>query len=171
MWFSEQGIPYLESLIQLDRKRGSMKPLIVGEAPGKGGDASKPVEGRVGARLAACAGLTFEEFLTTFDRVNLLQEQPQDNGNGTDFNIKAAGRRARELELSLEQLPLVMLLGKRVAAAFRMTRVEYFQAAFIGTVPTFVVPHPSGINRWYNDLDNELQMIRFMRGIVMRLQA
>lgn len=146
-----------------------MKPLIIGEAPGKHGDATKPVEGRIGARLAACCGLTLDEFLNTFDRINLLDEQPQDAPKGMAFNVKAAGRRARELELTLGQLPLMLLLGKRVAAAFRMTNVEYFQAAFIGTVPTFVVPHPSGINRWYNKIENELQMIRFMRGIVKQV--
>lgn len=147
-----------------------MKPLIVGEAPGKNGDASKPCEGRIGARLAACAGITIDEYMTIFDRVNLLDMQPQDSGKGTDFNVKAAGRRARQLELGMSRRPLILLLGKRVASAFRFTNVNYFQQVTIDGILTYVVPHPSGINRWWNFFDNELQMIRFMRGIVKGLK-
>lgn len=147
-----------------------MKPLIIGEAPGKNGDPTKPIEGRIGARLAACAGITLDEFLSTFDRINLLDEQPQDNGKGTDFNVKEAGRVARNLEPTLCDRPLVLLLGKRVAAAFKFTEVVYFQEARINRIPTYVVPHPSGVNRWFNELENELQMLKFMHGIVKGLK-
>lgn len=147
-----------------------MKPLIVGEAPGKNGDPSKPIEGRVGARLAACAGIPFDEFLETFDRVNLLQVQPQDSGKGTDFNVKAAGRMARELEKTFGVGQVVLLLGKRVAASFKLTKVDYFETFALNHAKVTVVPHPSGVSRWWNDLDNELQMIRFMHGVVRQVK-
>ncbi len=146
-----------------------MKPLIIGEAPGKNGDASMPCEGRIGARLASCAGITFDEYLDLFDRVNLLDEQPQDAPKGMAFNVKLAGKVAHQMELTMPRWPFILLLGKRVAAAFKFTSVNYFQQVAIDGIPTWVVPHPSGVNRWWNSFDNELQMIRFMRGIVMRL--
>jgi len=147
-----------------------MKPLIIGEAPGKHGDPTKPCEGRVGARLAACAGLTFAEYLETFDRVNLLDEQPQDAPKGMAFNVKLAVRKARMLEWSqIPERPFVLILGKRAGAAFGFTNIEYFQLVRINTVDAFVVPHPSGASRWWNVLENELQMIRFMRGVVRGL--
>lgn len=151
-----------------------MKPLIIGEAPGKCGDPSTPIEGRIGARLAACCGLTFEEFLTTFDRVNLLDEQPQDAPKGMAFNVKAAGRVAQFLEHNREGIfgrPFSLLLGKRVAAAFRLTHVEYFTSIiFPNGSKVYVVPHPSGVNRWWNNWDNELEMIRFMRKITIDMR-
>lgn len=150
-----------------------MKPLIVGEAPGKGGDASKPIEGRIGARLAACCGLTFDEFLERFDRVNLLDVQPQVSGKGTDFNVKLASKKAFYFEHNREGLfgrPFTLLLGKRVAAAFGLTKVEYFvPITFKNGSKAYVVPHPSGVSRWWNTLDNELTMIRFMHRVVKEM--
>lgn len=148
------------------------RPLIIGEAPGKNGDPSKPCEGRIGARLAACAGITYEEYLTLFDRINLLDEQPQDAPKGMAFNVKQAGKIARAMEPTLEERPLVLLLGKRVAGAFGFTGAEYFQMTTLGRIaaqtPFYIVPHPSGVNRWWNELGNELQMIRFMHSIVAK---
>lgn len=149
-----------------------MKPLIIGEAPGKNGDPTKPIEGRVGARLAACAGITFEEFLETFDRVNLLQEQPQDAPKGMTFNVKLAGRAAKDMERSFVLGQTILVLGKRAASAFGLTKVRYFDLWFTPTgAKMYVVPHPSGANRWYNELDNELAMIKFMRRIVEQVRG
>lgn len=147
-----------------------MKPLIVGEVPGKGGDATKPIEGRVDARLAACSGLQLTEFLQLFDRINLLQEQPQDAPKGMAFNVKAAGRVARELERTFTPGMTVVLLGKRVGAAFGMTKTDYFDWFALNHAKAVIVPHPSGASRWWNALDNELQMIKFMHKLVKELK-
>lgn len=142
------------------------KPLIIGEAPGKNGDASKPIGGRVGARLAACCGLTMEEFLEAFDRVNLLDEQPQDAPKGMQFNVRLAGKKAKQIEASFAVGQVVLLLGKRVGAAFGLKRVPYFETLALNHAKVTIVPHPSGVNRVWNDLEVELQMIRFMHQIV-----
>lgn len=148
-----------------------MKPLIVGEAPGKNGNPLMPIEGRVGQRLADCCGLTLVEFLSTFDRVNLLQVQPQDSGKGATFNVKEAGRAARELERTFATRQTVLLLGKRVAAAFRISNVPYFDCFLVNHAKAYVVPHPSGVNRWWNDPENELQMMRFMQRLVKEMRG
>lgn len=147
-----------------------MKPLIIGEAPGKNGDPTTPIEGRIGRRLAECAGIPFDEFLTTFDRRNLLDVQPQDSGKGADFNVRAAARVARELEKQFTPGQTVLILGKRAASAFRITDVAYFQPLTINGAKVYIMPHPSGVNTWWNLLENELQAIRFMHRIVKELK-
>lgn len=147
-----------------------MKPLIVGEAPGKNGDATKPIEGRIGARLAACCGLTLDEFLSTFDRINLLNEQPQDSGKGTDFNVRAAAKTARVIEKTFVGRPFVLLLGKRAGSAFGLVKPEYFARVVMSGAAVFVVPHPSGINRWWNELNHELEMTAFMRKMMQGIR-
>jgi len=147
------------------------KPLIIGEAPGKHGDPRTPIEGRIGARLAEWCGLPFDEFLTTFQRINLLEVQPQDSGKGTDFNVRAAGKVARAMQYLFEPGQVVIVLGKRAGAAFGFTNIEYFQKATLNGAAVYVVPHPSGVNRWFNEPENELTMIRFMRGIVKQIQV
>lgn len=141
------------------------KPLIIGEAPGKHGDPTKPIEGRVGARLAACAGMPIEEFLATFDRVNLLEEQPQDSPKGMQFNVKQAGKIARAIEPHFGVGQIVLLLGKRVGSAFGLKHVPYFETLALSHAKVTIVPHPSGASRWWNETENELQMIRFMHKI------
>jgi uracil-DNA glycosylase len=147
-----------------------VKPLIIGEAPGKHGDPTKPIEGRIGARLATCCGLSLQEFLDTFDRVNLLEEQPQDNGKGTHFNVKAAAKVAKVIERSLQPGQVVLILGKRAAAAFGLTHIQYFEWFALNHAKSVVVPHPSGASRWWNTLDNELQMIKFMHTVIKDLR-
>lgn len=146
------------------------KPLIIGEQPSKNGDPSKPIQGRIGERLAECAGLTFDEYMEKFDRMNLLDVRAEYSGKGMDFNVKAARSTAREL-ITRAFLPgrLILILGKRAASAFGMTSIAYFQRMVINGAEVYVVPHPSGINRWWNLPENEQQMIRFMRTVVSRL--
>jgi uracil-DNA glycosylase len=146
-----------------------LKPLIIGEAPGKSWDPNRPLEGRTGARLAACAGISFEEFLTTFDRVNLLDEQPQDAAGGMTFNMKQAARVARVMEQRFGIGQVVLLLGKRVASAFRLTSVAYFETFALNHARVTVVPHPSGANRWWNDPENEKRMHDFMQRLMTTL--
>lgn len=145
------------------------KPLIVGEAPGKNGDPTKPIEGRIGRRLAHCAGMEFEQFLSAFQRINLLDEQPQDAKGGMRFNLARARQTALVLHDTLvtDPHPMIILLGKRVAKAFEIKQPEYFHLEFLCSVETYVVPHPSGVNHWWNNWDNELEMMRFMRNIVV----
>ena len=149
-----------------------MKPLIVGEAPGKGGDPTKPIEGRIGARLADCCDLTMAEFLATFDRVNLLQVQPQDGGKGATFNVQEARRVAYSMTQHSDWPGrLALILGKRAGAAFGFVQVDYFQKMALYGAIVYVVPHPSGLNRWWNDPENELQMMRFMRELIEGLHG
>lgn len=143
-----------------------MKPLIVGEAPSKNEDPPTPISGRIGKRLAACAGLTLEEFLERFERVNLLQVRQDTKEKGFEFDLPAAIESGRLLVERIEPGRTVILLGKRVADAVGCAK-DYFEPHRLRNGATlYVVPHPSGVNRWYNEPTNALRMARFMRNVV-----
>ncbi len=136
--------------------------LIIGEAPSKNEPDPKPIEGRIGHRLAAYAGLTFEEFLARTERVNLLDVRQDTAEKGFTFDHTKAVEQARKIIASLEPNRHVILLGKRVARAVGCMK-DYFEPCHLeNNITLYVVPHPSGINRWYNDPANQNMMERFM---------
>lgn len=146
-----------------------MKPLIVGEAPSKNEITERPIEGRIGKRLAALCGLSLEEFLNHFERVNLLHVRQDTADHGFEFDREAARASAVQLMAGWKEDRVILLLGHRVADAFGVRR-EYFverrYKEFVGEVR--VLPHPSGINRWWNGSANYKDAEAFMRNIVER---
>ncbi len=140
-----------------------VKPLIVGEAPGRRG--GEPIAGAVGRRLAAWSGLSFEDFARAFDRVNVLDAWPGSAGKGSKFTLDVARSRAVAVRRRFTRGRVVVMLGQRVPRAFNVM-ASYFDPIAVGGARVFVVPHPSGINRWYNDADNVATMAAFMRRLV-----
>jgi hypothetical protein len=63
----------------------------------------------------------------------------------------------------------VLLAGHRVAAAFGV-REGYLREFVLQGVPAAVVPHPSGVNRWWNDPANVARASAFLRGVFARLE-
>jgi len=144
-----------------------MKPLIIGEAPSKNQQLEQPIEGRIGLRLASMAGLTLPEFLYHFDRVNLLHHRQDTAAHEFQFDIEAAKGEAAALKTTFKSDQIVILLGLRVADAF-YAHHDYFVQQMIGGADVRVVPHPSGINRWWNDPANVQLAMVFMKNIVER---
>lgn len=143
----------------------SAKPLIVGEAPnkkGRPGDTS--IAGRCGKKLAELCGCTLDEYLDVFERRNVLSTYPGASGKGSAFSSPAIKRRATILRRAFRPGRTVILLGYRSARAFGV-KAKYFEPVKVGSAAAIVVPHPSGINRWYNDPANVRKMKRFMQGI------
>lgn len=145
-----------------------MKPLIVGEAPSKNEDPERPIEGRIGLRLATCAGLTLPEFLAHFDRVNLLHVRQDTAAHGFPFDLGLATQAAAAIRRMFTNEMVVLLLGKRVAAAFGLSHADYFLQLSLNGPDIRVIPHPSGINRWWNDPKNMRSAEVFMENIVRR---
>jgi uracil-DNA glycosylase len=147
-----------------------MKPLIIGEAPSKNEVTEHPIEGRIGRRLAACAGLTLPEFLAHFDRVNLLHVRQDTKEKGFEFDAAAARKAATLLKPSFKRGQTVLLLGGRVAEAFGI-HDAYFTWHVVNGARLYIVPHPSGVNRWWNDPINKLCAEQFMQAIVRNSHA
>lgn len=146
-----------------------MRVLVVGEAPNStGGDA--PLAGRAGARLADLMGLSLEEYLATFERVNLLDAYPGSAGKGAQFPLLPAMVRALELRSGL--WTHYLLCGRRVAAAFGFREdARYLRWYPLDGKHYGVVPHPSGIVRWYNDPQNRARARRWLRRLARRAVA
>lgn len=143
-----------------------MKPLIIGQAPGPNTDPAVPLGGRCGERLADLCGLDLDAFHLLFDRINLVQRFPGKAGKGDLFPLAEARIEALRLLMggSTAGRPIV-ILGENVACAFFLPRpavpLAWRPHAILGDVA--VCPHPSGVNRWWNDSSNLRRTRRFWR--------
>jgi uracil-DNA glycosylase len=156
--------------------------LIVGQAPGRTGDPSEPLSGPgTGWRLERLAGIPEGDLGLYAYRENLLSAYPGRNGaQGDRFPIRdaraAADRMVGGLAASKTLLDLrIILLGRNVARAFGLRALPYLRwkpglyytfltraEAFL-PYPIAVFPHPSGVNRWWNDPENVVRAEAFLR--------
>lgn len=145
-----------------------MKIVIVGQAPGpRSGD--RAFDGRSGDRLARYMGLSDRrDLLEHFELLNLLRRYPGPAGDkGDAFPAGRARRAARRLSGRL-RARTVLLAGKRVGAAFGVG-AEYLEWGTHEQGFAFVViPHPSGVNRWWNDPDNRESFTKWAGPLLRR---
>lgn len=132
-------------------QRRARRPVLVGRAPGPQANQCGPLSGRAGTVLAGCAGMRRDAFLTAFNRVNVFPRWPgpAPGGTGDAFPPREARERARRMLLVGQ--PLVFL-GEAVAQAFGF-REEVFAWGLCRSKMAVTIPHPSGLNRRYNDPD------------------
>ncbi len=128
--------------------------LILGEAPGP------RAGGLTRRRVSELAGRPWEEWAVWR---NLLDDYPgRGRGKGSAWNQRAA-RQAWE-EMEIHGYAAVVMLGRRVAAAiipggggfpfFHWTNLEF-------DIYGAVIPHTSGIVRFWNDPENVAKAERF----------
>jgi hypothetical protein len=142
----------------LERLDGSIseaimsRVIVIGETPGTG--MPKPKQTAKG-RFAALAGLTFGQVDEYVEWINVLREPP---ANG--WPRSAAHDAARDLAPDLRGRD-VLLLGQKVAEAFELTKGGRYPLLLWtkGVLHAVrcryaLIPHPSGLNRWYNDPSN-----------------
>jgi uracil-DNA glycosylase len=141
--------------------------LFVGQAPGpsRAGE-REPLSGRVGRRLARLLGLTEAEWLR-HRRVNLLARWPGKKARkGDAFDVTAGAAHADHLLVEAHRF---VLLGGLVTQCFgipkwvplKIWRLDY--ANTVGHRQFFCLPHPSGVNRWWNDKRNVRKAERALR--------
>ena len=112
-------------------------------------------------------------------QTNLLDEFPGRNGKGTLWDPEKA-RGAAESCLERLRGRRVLFLGRRVAKAFGFGKEDLPPLSWRQAVPegsvlgvrtgrrvrfarVAVIPHPSGINAWYNSEENRELASRFLR--------
>ena len=105
-------------------------------------------DGRSGEKLRSM-GLTWDL------AVNLLPPDPQ----SVPWNAEGAAAVARAWLPRLKGYDLVLLVGRRVVDAFGVELLGSFTECCgsevdLGRVTGFVVPHPSGLSRFWNDAWN-----------------
>lgn len=135
--------------------------LVIGEAPGR----------RMGSVLSSPEYERKLPGLLALRRVNLLADWPGPAAHGAQFPLDEAKRAAAALWGREPADVEFVLLGTRVASAFHLRRRQY---SFLRGNTFYwlgsrrwvtVVPHPSGVNRWWNDPANREAAARFMSGL------
>lgn len=91
-------------------------------------------------------GLTLAEFAGEFERVNLVRDPTG------PWPALSASREAERLAASM-QGKRVVLLGSRVARAFRAEHHLWFEWFDLGGLTAARFPHPSGLSRYWNDAE------------------
>jgi len=137
--------------------------LIVGEAPGR------TDKGRTRTRISELSGHPWEEWA---DWRNLIEEWPGPARRGASaWNGQLARRNAPNLPL--ENYDLTILLGRRVAAAVLPGGAgwPFFRQHSYERGVVTVVPHTSGINRWWNDPENVERGAEFLRQVATEALA
>ena len=132
-----------------------MRVLAVGEAPSRRAPKARPLGSlRVKVLLGLALGKDIE-----IEAVNLFRMPRPRSGKGTAFPLRLARQRAATVRTNLQRMrryDAIWLVGKRVARAFGAIGIEYLEPIYLlGIVkPVYVVPHPSGVNHWWNDEGN-----------------
>lgn len=146
-----------------------MSTLIIGEAPslvwydkgiGKSGRKLTPFDGPGGERIAKLIGVSLEEWLDNYERVNLF-DVPIGYWEAGRAQLHAACMIARPEYKNVNRL---ILFGRKVEKAVIGTSFDYFQAHMRGfpdyaasdkiegsVLEMVTAPHPSGLSRWWND--------------------
>ena len=141
-----------------------MRPLLVGQAPSRTSDPRRPLEGKgAPARLAGLLGMRAEDLNRSFRRMNVLDEWPGRCGKGDAFPAGLAREAAKKVRLRGR----VVFLGKGAARAFGF-RGEFLGWSDFGGSRAAIFPHPSGVNRWFNDAGNRRRAREFMEEILSR---
>jgi hypothetical protein len=88
-----------------------------------------------------------------FELINLISRYGGKQGKGDYFDVAAAKLAAAEVLVWLEAQPerVVLLMGRGVGRAFGLHRREYLQPFKYGKHTFVLFPHPSGVNRWWNE--------------------
>lgn len=113
--------------------------------------------GRSGRRMAELFGVDYGTFSTRVNWVNLF-----DNPNAPASVI------ARTVEQTSRAQDAIILLGRRVAHEFMLDdKPALFQLSRnAGAGPVvLLLPHPSGLNRWWNDEANTQAAEQILRDL------
>ncbi len=161
------------------------KTLIVGQAPGKDTVGKPAFSGKSGPKFAKLLGIDHDRLWDEFEVVNLVDRYPGSAAKGDNFPMDEA--REKVARLRAAGLPeRVILVGKNVARAFGLHKpmptpfgpyahvLKFFEwyddpddeRTDTQYPPRFcIVPHPSGVSRFWNDPDNVRAAKEFMSTI------
>lgn len=142
------------------------KTLLIGQAPGPNTDPARPLypfpASSAGGRLCKFMGISVDEYLEIFDRVNLLQEFPGKEGKEDKFPPRLAKVAAAAI-LPLLEGRAVVFLGRNVANSFGYSALGFHSWDYHPglRMQLACVPHSSGRSHWYNSPENVQRSIDF----------
>jgi len=141
--------------------------LFIGQAPHRTHDPGyRPlIDGQCGERLANLIGVDLEQYARMIDTMNIFDRWTGSSAKGDVFPLQEARERAIHIwtEIKYEK---IVFVGKNVAKAFGFARLDYFETIEIDGRIACVIPHPSGINRFWNDKENVEKAKNFLRRFI-----
>lgn len=153
-----------------DRDEDDFRPILVGQQP-QSNDPDEPLDPTnpawSGARLARMASLSPDLFKASFFRININYMAEE------KFRVNEITRaRARRIFQVLRDGDRVVLLGSAVEKCFsglvpplepEVEGMIVNSGSTLSRVKFFSIPHPSGVNRIYNDPMNVREVGEFLR--------
>lgn len=142
--------------------------VLIGQAPGRLGDPARPLVGKgSGDLLQRLTGAMPGQYERLFERRNLLGSWPGRSSAGGDSFPQSEAKHAAQAILPSLAGRRVVLLGSGVARAFgfsaKTTRFRWVER----DGATFALsPHPSQVNRWWNNPRNRAEAARFFGSIL-----
>lgn len=148
------------------------KIVLVGQAPGPTGPPpGRPlVGGRTGEFLRSLTGLSLGRYLRRFQTMNVLDRYPGRSlaGKGDRFPLHDARLAAATKEPAFAGR-VVVFCGRNVVEAFNHTGPSFVWRACSRTTPAYryaMIPHPSPINRRWNDPNVVDEARQFFRDLL-----
>ena len=152
--------------MKTEKKIETHKIGLVGQAPSRRGDPRKPLAGPNGQKIARLAGISHDELIGC-RRMHLNTRYSGKRRKGDAFNRAEGNANAGDVLLDW-RVERIVLLGKNVARCFGLRDVPFLAEIRIYGRRFLIFPHPSGINRWWNERRNERRarqvLQRFLRG-------
>lgn len=145
-------------------RRSDPRPLLIGQAPSRDSDPARPFSGRSGRFLERLAGLPEGGLAVAFELANLVDRWPgaSPRGKGDRFPKNLARLAADRFDLRGRT---VVFAGLAVARAFGFAKPPVGFAPHRGGL-CVVIPHPSGVNLWWNDPTNRALAADVLRSLV-----
>lgn len=156
-----------------------MKTILLGEAPPKSRPKdtpeSRPFSGNSGRRFSEMIG---EDVVQVFDTRNLLSEWPGPASKGSKFPMAAAQRGADRVIRTIPSGARLVLCGSRVARAMSLQWMEpmrwytvSWQSPRHVWARAILIPHPSGVNRQWNNPEVHEVVKRILLAEVERMRS
>jgi hypothetical protein len=152
--------------IMKQKKVETRKIGLVGQAPSRRGDARKPLAGPNGQKIARLAGMSYGELIAC-RRKHLNTHSSGKRGKRDAFDHAKGKVNAADVLMDW-RVERIVLLGKNVARCFGLRDLPFLAEIRIYGRRFLIFPHPSGVNRWWNERRNERRaqqiLQRFLRG-------
>ena len=149
------------------------KILLVGQAPSRTGsptlDASTP--GSASSRLLKLFDMTRDDYMDRFKRLNLIHDYPGSlpGGRGDRFSITEGRKSAQRIQKQISEHH-ILCIGKKVGKCFNLdecfTWNDYIHCYPFTRNWIAMIPHTSGLNRFYNDPDNVQRTKTFLQELI-----
>ena len=154
-----------------DKKRRSTKKqvtmnrwLVIGQGPSKTTVAQPPWTGPSAKRLCRLLDVSMEDFHRRCEVMNVREEylEKATDAKGDLFKI-AFGEAAQRMTVAAATCSHVLICGLQTARACGFRRPDTFQWMPWQDKRLAIIPHPSGINLFWNKIENVKLAERFLR--------